>query len=207
MKKIIWLIMIVCLACSIYAEPDLFYKKGSMIDIKTACSSLGTSCVNAACNISVAYPDSTIMVNNQQMTKTGLFYNYTLPDSSILGEYQCVVACQDQVGNATTTFSFQVTNNGFFNNDYTVIIAIAICAIILFFFVFKITDTYLQFLLLVFGILFALLIPAYFMIRNTLQIFYYVFTGLIVVITVYLIIYMSKFILEKLGLFVNRGKK
>jgi predicted outer membrane lipoprotein len=98
---------------SAQAQEQIF-KQNDIIDIKIQCIINGTFCsAGAGCNITLNYPNNTILLNNAPMTNANSYYNYTLNDSSVLGDYPCSVTCCD-VGYCGTNqdCSFSITPSG-----------------------------------------------------------------------------------------------
>jgi len=193
------------------AEPSAYYKKGDLIDLKIPCIINNSYCTNESqCNATVIYPNNTIFYNNEIMTYNKAYHNLTLSNSNKLGEYFVTIICFDNGNKGSTTFSFEITENGKFTNDWTFVMAIGIVVFIIFFFALKITNpeqVFLQVLLFIFGTLFSLLIPAYFMIINAKSIFYKTFMGLVTVLGLYVLVFLTYKWFEKMGLIVKRKKK
>lgn len=94
-------------------QADYIYKQYSATDIKYSCFNNGTFCTNAAtCNLTSFYPNSTIFIDNQAMTYNPSYFNYTLPSTEILGNYQSSIACEDSGNNTYSTFDFSITSSG-----------------------------------------------------------------------------------------------
>ena len=56
---------------------------------------------------------------------------------------------------------------------------------------------FLKFLLIAFSLFYSFMIPAYFVITTVKSLFYKTFTGMIIVIMVYIIIHLTKWVLQK----------
>jgi|TARA_Y100000310_G_scaffold339572_1_gene432644 hypothetical protein len=129
MKKILFLAILLIMISSVFGA-DLYYKKGDTIDLKVPCINNGSACSGTAeCNVTVTYPNGTNFVNNQLMTNGGTYHNYTLSDTSVSGEYQTTVFCNDSAVTGYSTYNFEINNIGVAKNDmqlmgvYVVIIA------------------------------------------------------------------------------------
>jgi hypothetical protein len=127
------------------AQSQLFYKQNSEIDLKVPCFNNGTSCsASAICNITIYYPNSTILINNAQMTNSVSYHNYTLlsNETAILGDYQSIMICNDGSLNGHSTFSFTITPTGIENNISLIAIAIIMLGsiVILSYLSFKISE-------------------------------------------------------------------
>lgn len=85
------------------------FKKGFAVNLKQICSNCTFNNITT-----VIYPNSSIVVSNIAMTKTGTEYNYTLPATrtQVNGEY-IVSGFGDLNGvNTIWTYSFYITPNG-----------------------------------------------------------------------------------------------
>lgn len=107
------------------------YPQNSCIQIKTI---LNSTTANIS---SISYPNSTIILTNQAMTKVGSTFNYTFCNTSTLGTY--VYDYFDDKGNVYVN-DFTITSTGYeasISQSITmfIIIGILIIAIILFFLV------------------------------------------------------------------------
>lgn len=91
------------------------FKKGQPVDLVTTCSlSTGLLCPSGyACNMTVAYPNSSLLVNFQQMTHVGSNYNLTLSDTSQTGNYDNVhVYCTNSTDAGDQDYFFKITDTG-----------------------------------------------------------------------------------------------
>lgn len=112
MKKLLLILVMMMVLPMVSA---LVYQQNAEIDIKTNCFNNGTYCTaSAQCNISIYYPNETIIVNNQPMTNQESFYNYTLSSAytGTLGEYHATLVCIDGVEAGNDEFTFDITYNG-----------------------------------------------------------------------------------------------
>jgi len=110
------LLSIVCIIlASSFIIGQLYFKQDSIIDLKIPCFNNNTYCSDIAfCNVTIIYPNGSVLVNNQNMTNSGAFHNYTLDETqtNILGEYNAVTICNDNGVLGSTTFTFQITGTG-----------------------------------------------------------------------------------------------
>lgn len=89
------------------------YKQNSIINLLFACTHSGGDCsASASCNMTVDYPNTTHLIYDQNMSKNGTFFNYTLPDSSALGKHTMLVKCLDSTKNLTQDYYFYITKTG-----------------------------------------------------------------------------------------------
>lgn len=117
-KYIYWIMLFIFLISSVSAE---LIDRGTftqneqanfLFSCELADGGICTSDFN--CNLTIAYPNSSLMVDNQQATRSGEKYNYTLPDSSTLGEYKNVRAfCTNGTDGGGTDYFFDITPNGY----------------------------------------------------------------------------------------------
>lgn len=83
-------------------------KKNNCVDLPQTCATCSFVTLE-----SVQYPNSSIKIVNQNMTKQGLGqFNYTFCDTQNLGEY---IVTTHLNGNVTAPYSFEVTSDGFDN--------------------------------------------------------------------------------------------
>lgn len=90
------------------------YKQGDTIDIKISCTLNGFPCTSSAlCNFTSEYPNGSYLVNNKEMNYiSGGDFNYTLPSSSVTGEYPFKTSCSQEGNNETIKSSFEITQTG-----------------------------------------------------------------------------------------------
>lgn len=204
----LYLLLLLLLVPLVYAEPATYFAKGEIPDLKVPCIVNNTACSNATnCSITIFDPKYNAIVENKQMTYNPTFFNFTLPRIDDIGEYKTAVYCNDSGVLGSSTFSFMVTNNGLLSNDYAFIIGLAVVVAVLFFLAIKI-DTQrfplVQPLLLLFGILYLLMIPSFFVISDAKSITYYLTTGLITIMGFYIIGYLAYLLMIKFGMIVPK---
>lgn len=87
------------------AEP---FAEGDHITLKVYCNEINCS-GSPACNMTVSYPNSSVLVNQQQAQFQTAFYSYNFTLPEISGSYDYNLFCSD-----TNSFSnsFEVTPNG-----------------------------------------------------------------------------------------------
>lgn len=102
-----------------FASADQIFQANQPVDLKIQCIINGTYCsAVSVCNITVAYPNNTLLISNRLMTNNISFYNYTLPDTSVLGNYKCSVTCCDG-GFCGTSYSGDYIDISTGNCDFT----------------------------------------------------------------------------------------
>lgn len=120
-KTIIIFFLILLVTPIISAETDFFVKRSDFYDLKinavidgSRLSSSGT------CNITISYPNATIMVDDAVMTNLNNgFFNYTLNSTQTTpnGEYTARAECIDSNINGTSTFIYEVNPTGIRPSD------------------------------------------------------------------------------------------
>lgn len=113
----IFVFFLIALALNVNAQ-QLSYKQNQEVDLKVFCydsnNDLCTSSYN--CNLTVQYPNSTILLNNIALQFNTQYYNYTLSSTqtSTIGAYGGFVVCKNYVANTSlaTDFNFYITKSG-----------------------------------------------------------------------------------------------
>ncbi len=93
----------------------LMYEKESVIDLKLPCFNNGTFCSGTAtCNLTVLYPNYSIVVDKIAMENQGTYHNYTLNSSQTLtvGEHSVIASCTDGAYSGSSTFNYDITPTG-----------------------------------------------------------------------------------------------
>jgi hypothetical protein len=97
-KKVILLMAVILIA--VFLLPSFsasqIFKQENNVDLKIQCIINGTYCSSGAfCNLTVQYPNGSLLISNKKMTNQNSFYNYTLPTTSTIGTYLCSTTCCD----------------------------------------------------------------------------------------------------------------
>jgi len=90
------------------------YQQSTDIDIKHPVRIDGAIPTNTVCNITIYYPNNTLMVDFQPMTNNGSFYNYTI-DSTFTGTkgiYNYDILCSNGELNSTQSYDFLINLGG-----------------------------------------------------------------------------------------------
>jgi len=115
MKKLIILLFICILLPIVTAGTSFIFQKETNADIKIECLDLNNSFCeeSTACQITIYYPNQSIMISNESMSHNAVYFNYTLDSSQIkaIGEYGVFTSCQGDE-NGFSTFNFLVTASG-----------------------------------------------------------------------------------------------
>jgi len=112
-KSMIWICMFLLVISIVQAE--LIYQQNKEADLKINCYDTNNAiCGASICNISVLYPNSTLLLDNVEMTKQSIFYNYTLKtdQTGIVGDYKANVYCYDGNYSGFNNFDFSITADG-----------------------------------------------------------------------------------------------
>ena len=133
MNKQILILALVLLSITFISAQQTF-QQNMPVDLKIQCIINGTYCSNlATCNVSIQYPNASLLLNNKQMTNQISFYNYTLPSTSVLGEYSCSATCCDSGLCGTNDCNYILTPTGDSNNlGFYIMLTIVIVGILLF---------------------------------------------------------------------------
>ncbi len=116
--SILTIILFASILSVVTAQQDLPYRSGTQIDLKEVCIFNGTLCSGTAvCNITVAYPNGSTLVNNVPMSNRSdrAYFNYTIVSSrtdNINGKYWKNVICTDQGVNAYSEETFIINPVG-----------------------------------------------------------------------------------------------
>lgn len=110
-------IIIISMIFMLQASAKEVYQQETTIDLKTSCINDNTQsyCSSSAlCNITLYYPDSTLITSNSPMDNHISYFNYTLNSTytSQLGDYSGNILCVDGTNSQTQDFSFLITPSG-----------------------------------------------------------------------------------------------
>ncbi|MDI6738159.1 MAG: hypothetical protein QME12_06640 [Nanoarchaeota archaeon] len=107
-----WLLVLaILLLISMASAQNQYYEAGE-INLKIPCIYNNTYCTaTTACNITLLDFNEELIANNQPMTNSVAFFNYTT-NLSELGEYQVFMACVSSAGNGFFSNRIFITRNG-----------------------------------------------------------------------------------------------
>jgi hypothetical protein len=134
-KTITWILILILLVTPILAQT---YEQDEPLDIKAPCMNNGTYCsASATCNVTIFYPNSTTLINNELMTNNQAYHNYSLTEeqTNILGEYEVTIMCQDGTIYGYSTYNYKITPTGEEPSTSEGILYIGIFAVLLIFFI------------------------------------------------------------------------
>lgn len=93
-------------------EMDFVFKNNEPINLKRVCINNGTWCSSSAiCNITIQYPNATLLVDNKEMTNQLSFHSYSIYPTAN-GIYFAAMICYDGADTGSDTFYFKVTPTG-----------------------------------------------------------------------------------------------
>jgi hypothetical protein len=134
-KKLMLIMFGILFLGLVAATPAFFIKQGEAFQVKVSCENAGNFCsAGATCNLTISYPNSTILVNNAPMTNlfNGYFgYDLNPNQNQVGGEYIARAGCSDGGLSAATTFTYQVTATGN-KAGYGMFLILILAAIVLF---------------------------------------------------------------------------
>jgi len=168
--KILIFLFFIFLVISLIAMPlvqsQLTFNPNEPAEIKVSCIDLDHDFCDAVteCNITIYYPNMSILTNNEEMTNNINYFNYTTPSLSERGEYQAVIMCADLDSYGYTSFSFistsiPATSQG--NVAVGILISLVGLAFLFIFVGFKFTDSDHLFPIALFFILISLILGVY----------------------------------------------
>jgi len=122
MKKIILILMMSMFLISLVsAETSFYVQKETNYTVKFSCENNGGMCsASATCNITINYPNSTTLIDNQATTNSNngyFYYNLTSSQTTPSGEYSSRASCIDGSLNAATNFVYEVNPSGIRPSD------------------------------------------------------------------------------------------
>lgn len=80
----------------IVAEPYLKQPINKNLEVKIPCTLDGASCSSATyCNLTAIYPNSTVFINQSEMSRDNDFFYLNYSNTSVSGDYINVVICCD----------------------------------------------------------------------------------------------------------------
>jgi len=109
---IAFFIMVTILTSIMFINADLSFEPEQPADLIISCFGADKSfcSASATCNITVLSPNMTVFVNNQVMTNSGTYFNYTTPSLNNRGEYNTVVKCNEGSDEGYVAFTFISTS-------------------------------------------------------------------------------------------------
>lgn len=120
MKRISLFLILILLIIVPTVSAEFVYKKDTSFSLNVPCSNNDQACsVSATCNITIFSPTNILLVDNQEMTNSGVYFNFSVPkeQSTNIGEHETVMFCVDGSENEFTTFPFWITPSGTIPNS------------------------------------------------------------------------------------------
>jgi len=111
MKIVMFFLIIIGIGFVNADGEQLSFDSNGSIDIKSYCFDSNKSfCASGThCQISLFYPNSTILIDNGSMSRTNDYYNYSTTSPKTLGVYKGMIHCiSGSVGNGYKDFKFYV---------------------------------------------------------------------------------------------------
>lgn len=109
----------------VQAEP---FAEGSELTLKVYCNEI--NCTGAPCNMTVSYPNSSVLIDQETASFQTAFYSYNFTIPQVSGSYDYNLFCS-----ATNTFSenFEVTPNGEDPTTAKAFLYLGLMAVLIFF--------------------------------------------------------------------------
>lgn len=114
------------------------FKQNKATEINIPCTINGAICSpSAQCQLSIIYPNGTVMVNLQNLTQNAGVFTYPLPSNqtSALGEYEMPITCCDGSACGVRHLTYTITPNGEIATTGKGILYIGILGVLFIFFV------------------------------------------------------------------------
>lgn len=117
-NKILAAVMLIFLSATLVTaiEPTFVFRQGLEADLKFSCfdEKTGEQCdTTYACNLTVQYPNTSLLINNLLATRQGGFYNFTLPNTDVLGFHQYQAYCiNGSDGGFSPELNYQINTTG-----------------------------------------------------------------------------------------------
>lgn len=141
MKNKILIISLILMINSIFLvsaiEPTYIFKKGNSPNLKVYCSDDGKPCeADYLCNITIQYPNTSVMFDNVPVTRNPSYYNISLPNLNTVGYYEYSTFCtniSDSGSSVEQYFLVNLTGEEFSTSKSFLYIAMLFFSIIFFF--------------------------------------------------------------------------
>jgi len=116
MGKVFQALIVFCFIIFLFGEAEAIqtFQQNQDIDIKHPVRIDGAIAPDALCNITVYYPNNSILINFQEMGNTTSYHNYTLSSTQTgtKGIYNYDVTCKKLSYNKTSSFQFLINLGG-----------------------------------------------------------------------------------------------
>lgn len=171
MKKAIpFLIFFFVLMFCVVAQPDNSFELGTTISLVYPCyaSNMSRCLSSTECNITVIYPNGSILIDNDAMTYNVAYYNYTISSQNTEGTYAAFIDCVGVYEYGFKTITFDVTKDGLPISEQSdairnvgMMLAAGILAFLFLYFAFQIDTTHflLKLMFVLFFLITIMLIP------------------------------------------------
>lgn len=111
----LFLFLLVGTSQFVLSEENPSFQFNTEFDLKRPCFDNGFFCsADFVCNVTLLYPDGTLLVNNSIMTNQGSFRNITIPqiDNNQLGFVTGIESCSNTTLGGPDTFTIEITGDG-----------------------------------------------------------------------------------------------
>jgi hypothetical protein len=110
------LVSLIIMLCIIPLVSGLTYQQHTNVDIKIPCfDQTGRFCsIYTNCSLTINRPNGVNIVNNQNMSRNELYYNYTINTSQTedIGVYDATMYCVSPSDSGFDRFEFEITASG-----------------------------------------------------------------------------------------------
>lgn len=149
MRKLTLFVIPIVLMLLLVSASETF-KQNSEISLKAKCTDIdGNYCsTDVGCWITIFYPNSSVMTENQQMSHNPSFYNYTIApeDTMPLGTYNYDVLCNRSILTGSDPDSFEITPTGFLDTPGFYFLIIGVSLVFMLFGIYLIKDEWITLL-------------------------------------------------------------
>lgn len=148
--------LILIVSSFIVSASDFTFIAGDPIDLNIDCFVNKNACPNTtACNLSITYPNGSVLLSNGIMSYNTRYFNRTLNPLNVTGIYKGSMNCVLSGTNAYTLFTFEIVRISASKSAFLlamVILWIGMCALGIFFGIFWIFSALLGVFLGIIGI-------------------------------------------------------
>ena len=108
MVGLFFMLILILPSCS--SAEQISFEPNTSMELKLFCFDTDTDLCGSgiSCEVTVFYPNSTTYIDNQSMSQTGSYWNYTANASSTLGIYKAVANCHDATTSGYSSWDFYI---------------------------------------------------------------------------------------------------
>lgn len=109
------LFLALCMVLVTFVNAQDVYKVNEEADIRVICDNNGFCGTNAQCNVTIVYPNNSLLVSNAIMTNNNAYHNYTVGagQNDVTGTYEVFGQCTDAGISQVFDFDYEVTGIGY----------------------------------------------------------------------------------------------